>query len=53
MRLFIEKLIVKYILKHNACFRYKNYVVRIYSENYYNSLMEAAEELLIGGEKVG
>lgn len=45
MKKLIEKFIVWYLKRHNAMFRYENYVVRMFSKDYYDRLMSYASAL--------
>lgn len=43
MKKLIEKFIVWYLKRHNVVFKYENYVVRMFSNEYYAKLMFLAK----------
>lgn len=45
MNKLIQRFVVWYLKKHNAKFDYGNYVVRIFSAEYYNRLMLYAKHI--------
>ena len=45
MKRLIQRFIVWYLKRHNVKFNYGNYVVRMFSAEYYNRLMLYAEHI--------
>ena len=47
----IQRFIMRYLRKHNVMFENGNYVVRMFTKNYYNNVMETYKEFFAKQER--